>query len=126
MIKTKPLAATQLYKACNPKEFRFTSTRGLKPFNDFLGQARAREAVAMAVAMPYNGYNIFAVGASGLGKRTMIKRYLEEVASKRPAPSDWIYVNNFVDPRYPVNIELPAGMAPEIKKDMQKLWRGMS
>ena len=126
MIKTKPLAAAQLYKACNPKDFRFTSTRGLKPFNDFLGQARAREAVEMAVAMPYNGYNIFAVGASGLGKRTMIKRYLEEVAAKRPAPSDWIYVNNFVDPRYPVTIELPAGMAPEIKKDMQKLWRGMS
>jgi len=126
MTRTKPLASAQLYKACNPKDFRFTSTRGLKPFNDFLGQARAREAVSMAVAMPHNGYNIFAVGASGLGKRTMIKRFLEEVAAKRPAPADWIYVNNFTDPRYPVNIQLPAGMAPEIKKDMQILWRGMS
>lgn len=126
MNKVKPLALNQLYKACNPKAFAFTSSRALKPFNDFLGQARAREAVGMAVAMPYDGYNIFAVGSSGLGKRTMIKRYLQDLASKRPAPSDWIYVNNYSDPRYPVAIELPAGMAPDLKKDMLKLWRSMS
>jgi lon-related putative ATP-dependent protease len=126
MSKTKPLALNQLYKACNPKQFSFSSTSRLKPFNNFLGQSRAREAVEMAVAMPYSGYNIFAVGSSGLGKRTMIKRYLEEVAAKKPAPSDWIYVNNFSDPRYPVAIELPAGMAPDIKKDINKLWVTMS
>lgn len=126
MIKPKPLALNQLYKACNPKEFPYASSRRLKPLNDFLGQQRAREAVGMAVAMPHDGYNIFAVGASGLGKRTMIKRYLAELASRRPAPSDWIYVNNFADPRYPLAIELPAGLAPDIKKDMQKLWRSMS
>lgn len=125
MTKMTPLAASQLYRACSPRQFRFTSTRNVAPFNDFMGQARAREAVEMAVAMPHNGYNIFAVGAAGLGKRTMIKRFLEALAAARPAPSDWIYVNNFNDSRYPVSIELPAGLAPEIKKDMQKLWRTM-
>jgi guanylate kinase len=37
----------------------------------------------MAVALPHDGYNIFAVGTSGLGKRTMIKRLLKGVAAKR-------------------------------------------
>ncbi len=126
MSKLKALAVSQLYKACAAKDFRFTSTRGLSPFNEFMGQARAKQAVEMAVAMPHDGYNIFAVGSSGLGKRTMIRRHLQEVASRMPAPSDWIYVNNFADPRYPVAMELPAGMAPAIKKDLLKAWRSLA
>lgn len=93
---------------------------------DFLGQERARESVEMAVAMPHDGYNLFAIGNNGLGKRTMIRRYLESVAKSRPAPSDWIYVNNFVDPRYPQAIELPAGMGAAFKQDVHKLWRKLS
>lgn len=126
MASAKPLALSQLYKACKAADFSFKTTRDCKPFNDFLGQERAREAVAMAVALPHDGYNIFAVGTSGLGKRTMIKRFLTDVAARRPAPSDWCYVNNFAEPRYPVALEFPAGKGPELKQDMASLWRDMS
>ncbi len=34
----------------------------------------------LALALPYSGYNIFAVGTAGLGKRTMIKRLLQQHA----------------------------------------------
>lgn len=122
----KPLAHHQLYRATSLKNLPFRHTRRLKPMTDFLGQERARESVEMAVAMPHDGYNLFAIGNNGLGKRTMIRRYLESVAKARPAPSDWIYVNNFQDPRYPQAIELPAGVGAVFKQDVHKLWRKLS
>ena len=56
------------------------STRRLKPLNNFLGQDRARASVEAGIALPYSGYNIFAVGTAGLGKRTMVKRLLQQHA----------------------------------------------
>ncbi|MES2918189.1 MAG: ATP-binding protein [Pseudomonadota bacterium] len=126
MANPKPLALSQLYKACKASEFPFRTTKECEPFNDFLGQERAKEAVAMAVALPHDGYNIFAVGTSGLGKRTMIRRFLKEHAATRPAPSDWCYVNNFAEPRHPTVLEFPAGVGADVKKDMARLWRDMS
>lgn len=123
---SKPLAPAQLYRATPLKHLPFRNTRRLKPMTDFLGQERARESVEMAVAMPHDGYNLFAIGSNGLGKRTMIRRYLESVARQRPAPSDWIYVNNFKDPRYPQAIELPAGVGAAFKQDVHKLWKRLS
>lgn len=123
---SKPLAISQLYRSTPLKHLPFRNTRRLKPMTDFLGQDRARESAEMAVAMPHDGYNLFAIGSNGLGKRTMIRRYLESVARQRPAPSDWIYVNNFKDPRYPQAIELPAGLGATFKQDVHKLWRKLS
>ena len=98
------------------------STRRIKPLNDFLGQKRARVAVEAALDLPYDGYNIFAVGPNGLGKRTMLKRLLIKQAAEMPTPSDWVYVNNFADTRQPIALELPAGEGPKLKKAMHKLW----
>lgn len=126
MALAKPLALGQLYRASKAADFPFKTTRDCAPFNDFLGQERAKEAVSMAVSLPHDGYNIFAVGTAGLGKRTMIRRFLAEVAAKRPAPSDWCYVNNFAEPRYPAALEFPAGQGAALKQDMVKLWRDMS
>src|SRR5690554_2743079 len=54
------------------------STKRIKPLNNFLGQDRARASVEAGIALPYSGYNIFAVGTAGLGKRTMIRRLRSE------------------------------------------------
>jgi len=124
-MTVQPLAVSQLYKSAHA-EVLPTNTRRLKTSNDFLGQDRAKEAVHMALAMPHDGYNIFAIGENGLGKRTMIKRLLVEVAQHEEAPCDWCYVNNFTDPRTPIALELPAGKAPLLKKSMTKLWRSIS
>ena len=101
------------------------STRRIKPLNDFLGQQRARASVEAALSLPYDGYNIFAVGPSGLGKRTMLKRLLLKQAAQMPTPSDWVYVNNFADTRQPIALELPAGQGPKLKKAMHQLWQTM-
>jgi lon-related putative ATP-dependent protease len=98
------------------------STRKVEPLNDFLGQTRARAAVETALNLPFDGYNIFAVGTNGLGKRTMLKRLLNRYAADMPTPSDWVYVNNFADPRQPIAIELPPSEGPKLKKAMHQLW----
>jgi len=98
------------------------STRRVQPLNDFLGQTRARAAVETALSLPFDGYNIFAVGTGGLGKRTMLKRLLSQHAAEMPTPNDWVYVNNFQDARRPIALALTAGEAPKFKKAMHQLW----
>ncbi len=115
------LKVDQLMRAPNLAEIP-PSTRRVKPLNDFLGQHRARAAVDTALSLPFDGYNIFAVGTSGLGKRTMLKRMLAIQAVDMPTPSDWVYVNNFSNPRKPTALELPPGDAPKLKKYMHQLW----
>ncbi|MCL1478023.1 MAG: AAA family ATPase [Marinobacter sp.] len=81
----KSLPSHQLYKACVLKDLPFKSTRQLEPLAEIVGQNRAQEAVRFALAMPHGGYNVYAVGANGLGKRTMMLRYLEHHKGHRSA-----------------------------------------
>jgi predicted ATP-dependent protease len=115
------LTPQQLMRAPNLSSLP-PSTRRIKPLNDFLGQHRARAAVETALSLPFDGYNIFAVGTNGLGKRTMLKRMLAVQAAQMPTPSDWVYVNNFANPRQPSALELPPGDAPKLKKHMHQMW----
>ncbi len=98
------------------------STRKVEPLNDFLGQTRARQAVETALALPFGGYNIFAAGTNGLGKRTMLTRLLRQHAANMPTPSDWVYLNHFADPRQPIALELPPSEGPKLKKALHQLW----
>lgn len=98
------------------------STKRIKPLNNFLGQDRAKASVEAGISLPYSGYNIFAVGTAGLGKRTMIKRLLQQHAKELPTPSDWVYVNNFEDARQPIALQFPASQAPKFQKVMHDMW----
>ncbi|MCF8999313.1 Lon protease family protein [Acinetobacter nectaris] len=101
------------------------STRRIKPLNNFLGQDRARASVEAGIALPYSGYNIFAVGTAGLGKRTMIKRLLKQHAKTMPTPDDWVYLNNFVNARQPIVLRFPAGQANKFQKQLEETWQTM-
>ena len=121
MQAPKPLAVSRLKKRCIKKNFPCDHTGQIKPLDRFIGQQRAEQAVRFAIAVPKKGYNLFAVGENGLGKRTMLKRFLSAHAAQMPAPADWCYVNNFDSPRKPWALKLPSGMAAELKKDMEAL-----
>ena len=74
--------------------------------------------------MKRDGYNLFVLGPPGQGKRTMVKKYLEQISSLESngvAPSDWCYVHNFVDTDKPQAIQLAAGRGRELQKDVEKL-----
>ena len=99
------------------------STKRIKPLNNFLGQDRAKASVEAGIALPYSGYNIFAVGTAGLGKRTMVKRLLQQHAKTMQTPNDWVYVNNFENPRQPLALEFPAGQAPKFQALLHQTWQ---
>ena len=100
-----------------------SSTRRIKPLNNFLGQDRARASVEAGISLPYSGYNIFAVGTAGLGKRTMIKRLLQQHAKTMQTPDDWVYVNNFKSPRQPIALRFPAGQGTKFQNALQQAWQ---
>lgn len=117
----KPLPLHQLYKACVLKDLPFKTTKQLEPLAEIVGQNRAQEAVRFALAMPHGGYNVYAVGRNGLGKRTMMLRYLEHHVDTEQQSHDWCYVANFEEPRIPKLLKLPAGLGSQLKQDMDKL-----
>jgi len=117
----KSLPPHQLYKACVLKDLPFKSTRQLEPLAEIVGQNRAQEAVRFALAMPHGGYNVYAVGINGLGKRTMMLRYLESHKDTGQQSHDWCYVADFEEPRVPKLLKLPAGQGTQLKRDMEKL-----
>ncbi|MEB3766161.1 ATP-binding protein [Acinetobacter sp. MD2] len=99
------------------------STRRIKPLNNFLGQDRAKASVEAGISLPYAGYNIFAVGTAGLGKRTMIKRLLKQHAKTMPTPNDWVYVNNFQNPRQPIALSFPATHGTKFQTALHQAWQ---
>ena len=115
------LSVNQVYAECSVNELPFGSTKALEPLDEIIGQGRAQEALRFAMAMPDNGYNIYAVGRNGLGKRTMMLRYLKHKIDENESTSDWCYVANFEDPRSPSVLRLPAGMGMTLKHDMESL-----
>ncbi|SFR76624.1 lon-related putative ATP-dependent protease [Marinobacter daqiaonensis] len=117
----KALPLNQLYKACVLKDLPFKTTRQLDPLAEIVGQNRAQEAVRFALSMPHGGYNVYAVGRNGLGKRSMMLRYLEHHTDEEHRIHDWCYVANFDEPRVPRMIQLPAGEGANLKHDMEKL-----
>ena len=119
MRTPKPLPLSKLYKACRVSDFSFETTQTIPPLDTFIGQKRAEEALCFATAINRKGYSIFAVGHDGLGKRTMVRRFLEQRAAKMEAPSDWMYLHDFVNPRKPWAVRLPCGLGQVFKADLQ-------
>lgn len=75
---SSPLSSDQLYRqsTLNNLAPECKSTKHLTPLDEIVGQERAQQAVEFAMSMKDKGYNIYAIGRNGLGKRTMVMRYL--------------------------------------------------
>jgi len=121
MAKCKALSAIALYRACDPEQFDFTTTADLAGLDGVVGQPRALEAVQFGVGIEQEGYNIFALGAVGAGRHSLVRHYFEEKAVSEPTPSDWCYVHNFVQPDQPSVLRVPAGTGRRLRRDMERL-----
>jgi lon-related putative ATP-dependent protease len=107
---------------CDPARLGFANTDDLAATDaTIVGQDRAVEAIAFAIGMPHGGFNLFALGEEGTGRATLVRRSLAREAEGRPPPSDWCYVNNFVDHRRPKALRLPAGRGRALVDDMKRL-----
>jgi lon-related putative ATP-dependent protease len=121
MAKARPLSARQLCQECKPSQFKFKTTDDLEDLTDVIGQERAVEAIQFGIGIQREGYNLFALGPSGTGKRTTIGQFLDQKAATEPTPSDWCYVNNFEQPHRPRAMQLPPGRGVVLREDMEEL-----
>ncbi len=116
-----PLAPEALRRRDVPAELEFETTEDLEDLEGPLGQGRAAEALRLAVTLRSDGYNAYVMGPPGAGKHDLVARTLARAGLEAPTPSDWCYLNDFADPRQPRAVELPAGRAAGLRKDMDQL-----
>jgi hypothetical protein len=116
-----PLAAEQLYRPANLSDLAFSTTADLQPIDALVGQDRAAEAIRFGMQVDKTGFNLFVIGPPGIRMQDAVKAMLAAEAVGKPKPSDWVYVNNFVDPEKPIAIELAAGRARDFHDAMHKL-----
>ncbi len=110
-----------LYRRCDPAELPFDLCSELEEAPGLIGQERAVEALNFAVRMRAKGYNVYALGATGTGRHSMVEELLRHRAESEPTPPDWCYVNNFDDPQQPRKLQLPAGRGAGLAAAMKRL-----
>jgi lon-related putative ATP-dependent protease len=115
------LTVEQLYRFCAVDELEFDTTAELTSLDHPMGQERALEAIEFGVDIKKSGFNIFAFGPAGVGKRRVVKRILDRIASNGVTQYDWCYVSNFKDPGKPRLLQLPAGLGSQLGQDMLQL-----
>ncbi|HET8592391.1 MAG TPA: hypothetical protein VFL56_01900, partial [Solirubrobacterales bacterium] len=86
----------RLRRRFDPSLLTFETTEELKEEPAaFIGQPRALEAIAFGLEVSADGYNVFATGPAGTGRRTMIEVFLRKHAAERASPGDWLYLFDF-------------------------------
>ncbi|WP_153448990.1 Lon protease family protein [Vibrio algicola] len=115
------LDADQLYNPADLDQLPCKSTKDIPPIDEIVGQERAQKAVEFAMSIKDKGYNIYASGQNGLGKRTMILRYLNRHQPDDLQIFDWCYVTNFEDLRKPKVLKLAVGLGKQLRQDIEKL-----
>jgi lon-related putative ATP-dependent protease len=120
-MPVSPLAPDSLRPAGLAPDLEFETTAELEDLDAPLGQARAADALRLAISLRSEGYNAYVMGPPGAGKRELALRMLERAGADAATPSDWCYLNDFAEPRRPRAVELPAGRAPDLRGDMDRL-----
>lgn len=115
-----PLPASALRPPCPEEGLAFTTTAELSPLIGAFAHDRALEALRVGLGIRREGYNIFVVGSSGVGKNTIVLETLRARAKTEPIPPDWCYVANFEESHRPHAFKLPAGVGAKLKTDMHR------
>ncbi len=116
-----PLPVAALYRRCDPDALPFDTTADIEPLADVVGQPRAVAALQFGVGIGHEGFNVFVLGAPGMGRHALVRRFLEDQAKHRPVPQDLCYVHNFEQPHKPRVLCLPAGTGVALRDDMREL-----
>jgi lon-related putative ATP-dependent protease len=117
----RALPDSLLYRRCDPADLPFELCSELEDAPGLIGQERAVEALNFAVRIRAKGYNVYALGASGSGRHSMVEDLLRARAAGEATPPDWCYVNNFDDPQQPRGLQLPAGRGAGLAAATKKL-----
>lgn len=85
-----------------------------------IGQERAIQALQMAISISSKGYNIFASGAAGTGKRTAVNHILAAQKLKPELLRDILFVHNMIQQDSPRVLYMPAGQGKRFKKLLRR------
>jgi lon-related putative ATP-dependent protease len=120
-VEAYRLEPSQLYKRTDLDQLDFETTGDLEVLEEAIGQSRAVDAIQFGMGIEKSGYNIYALGSSGLDKRGLVRRFFESRAKEGETPSDWCYAHNFEQTHKPRVIEFPAGEGVVFRDDMDEL-----
>ena len=93
---------------------------GLEGAADGFGQARAVEALRLALSVPGPGYNVFVLAEPGVDPAGPLQQLLRRHAASRPPAPDWCYLFNFGAPNRPRLLSLPPGEGRRLRDAMQR------
>lgn len=91
------------------------------PNESVIGQERGMKALRMGTEIQSRGYNVFVTGMPGTGRRTAVKRILEEYDGALREHKDVAYVYNFDQPMQPRVLYFGPGNAVKFKHDVHQL-----
>jgi lon-related putative ATP-dependent protease len=107
-----------------PASLRLADTAagaGQARIEPLMAYPRAAEAIRFGATTSARGFNVVAIGSPGAQIREVATSLLAAAARNRPAPPDWVYVNNFTTPHRPIALRLPRGRAPLLRRAMNGL-----
>jgi lon-related putative ATP-dependent protease len=116
-----PLPPETLGHRCDPATLGIDSTAGAAGDTRVFGQDRAARALASAIGMAGADGHVFVMGSPGTGRRSLVNEALAARDGGGPAPSDWVYLNDFAAPQRPKALALPAGFGARLRGDMEQL-----
>ncbi|GAA6171121.1 ATP-binding protein [Colwellia sp. KU-HH00111] len=86
----------------------------------FVGHDRAKEALDFGLSMTAVGFNVFAMGEHGIGRQTLIKQLLNELAKTQATPVEWCYINNFDENHAPHKLYVNPGDGKQLLSRINK------
>jgi lon-related putative ATP-dependent protease len=116
-----PLNPDKLRRSYDADNLELKTTADAEEGTKIIGQPRGVQAIGFGIKMKSPGYNIYVLGESGTGRTTAIQQFVEEKAGNDPVSSDWVYVNNFLEPHKPLAIQLPAGQGCALRDALGQL-----
>lgn len=87
----------------------------------FIGQERAKSALAFGLGMPAKGYNLYVMGEQATGQATLVQEYIAQQPSPSKPVMDWVYLHNIKDEKHPLALSLAPGESAILLRDMQNL-----
>src|SRR5262245_42745903 len=107
-----------LRRRLDPATLPFQTTAEVAPVKTTIGQPRADEAIAFALAVETRGFHLYAAGPPGTGRESTVLGAVRSFAATRPTPPDRVYVHNFAEPDRPRTFAIPAGQGRRLAKAM--------